>query len=107
MHGTWIDEVSKSHLVNASKSLVVGVRNDAKYERVVDCDKTIHRIVDDLSHKRHCCCVFVKALLKTVGKTTIAEFNNLNLIADYMDFIDFADTKHRDLLVIDLQKLVQ
>jgi hypothetical protein len=91
MHGARIDEVSKSHLVNAAKTLIVGVRNDAEYERMVDRDKTIHRIVDDFPHKRHCCCVFVKALLRAIGKTTIAGFNNLNLIADYADDVDFAD----------------
>jgi len=56
---------------------------------MVDRDKTIHRIVDDFPHKRHRCCVFVKAFLKAVGKTTIAGFNNLNLIADYADGVDF------------------
>ena len=85
MHRAWIDEVSKSHLVNPAKTLVIRVRNDAEYERMIDRDKTIHRIVDDFAHERHCCCVFVKALLKTVVKTTIAGFNNLNLIADYAD----------------------
>ena len=79
MHGTRIDKVSKSHLVNTSKTLIIGVSNYAKYERMVDRDKTIHWIVDDFPHKRHCCCVFVKALLMTVGKTTIAGFNKLNL----------------------------
>src|SRR5215470_6643648 len=93
MHGTGIDEVSKSHLVNAAKALVIRVRNDAEYERMVDRDKTIHRIVDDFSHKRHRCCVFVKALLKAVGKTTIAGFNNLNLIADYVDDVAFCGSK--------------
>src|SRR5687767_5432470 len=81
MYCAGIDQVCKCHLVNAPQALIVGMCNDIKYKWMVNCYKTINRIIDNFSCNGHenCCCVFVKALIGTAGKTTIAGFKKLNL----------------------------
>jgi len=51
--------VCECHLVNITQPLVHRVGDDLQYQRVIDRNKTIDRVVDDLADNRHCC-VFVK-----------------------------------------------
>lgn len=54
---------------------------------MINCDKTVYRIVDYFSGDHLCCCVFVKALVQIGLKATIAEFNKLNLTVDVLKTI--------------------
>ena len=46
---------------------------------MINGNKTIHGVVDDLPKSWHGCCVFVKGPEQAGGKSTIAEFNKLFL----------------------------
>jgi len=59
MHSARIYEVCKCHLVNITEALVHRVGYQLQNQRLVDRNKTIYRVVDDLANWRHCCC-FVK-----------------------------------------------
>jgi hypothetical protein len=59
MNGAGIYKMGKGHLVNVSQSLVIRMGNYLQDQRVVDGNKTINRVVDDLADGSHCC-VFVK-----------------------------------------------
>lgn len=81
MHGSRINQVGKRHLVDIPQPLVNRVGNDFQDQRVVDCNKTIDRVVDDFADRGHCCC-FVKGPERADGKSTIAAVNKLNLKVD-------------------------
>ena len=49
MHCTGIDEVRERHLLDTPKPLVPGMSNDVQQEFVVQRDKTINGIIDDLT----------------------------------------------------------
>ena len=49
MHGTRVNQVGKRHLVNIPQPLINRVGNDFQDQRVVDCNKTIDRVVDDFA----------------------------------------------------------
>jgi hypothetical protein len=53
MYGTWVDERGERHLVDTSQSLIVGVRNDLKDERIVYRDKAMNGVIDDLADICH------------------------------------------------------
>src|SRR5688500_17042181 len=82
MHSTWIHKVSKSHLVYIPETLIPGMRNDLQDQWMVNSNKPINRIVDDLARNRHASCVFVKGRTVIVvycGKSTNASLNKLFL----------------------------
>jgi hypothetical protein len=81
MHGAWIHQVSKSHLVYIPQPLVKRMRNDLKDQRMIYRNKTIYRVVDDLAYFSHCW-VFVKGPERAGGKTTNAEVKKL-FLKDY------------------------
>jgi hypothetical protein len=64
----------KCHLVNAAKTLIVGMSNNIQYQRMIDSNKTINGVVDYLPGVGH-----VAVLLRQGRKTTIAEVIKLNL----------------------------
>jgi hypothetical protein len=74
MNSTWVNKMSKSHLVNAAKTLIVGMSNNIEYQGVINSNKAINGIVDYLSGVGH-----VAFLLRQGRKTTIAEVIKLNL----------------------------
>jgi hypothetical protein len=41
--------MSKSHLVNIAQPLVPGMRNYLQYQRVINSNKTIDRVIDDFA----------------------------------------------------------
>jgi hypothetical protein len=43
----------KGHLMNAPEPLIIGMRNDTKYKRMINRNKTIHGVIDDFAYKRH------------------------------------------------------
>ena len=79
MNSAGINKMRKCHLMNISETLIDRMSNDLQDEWMINRDKTINGIVDDLADIWHCCCFFVKALERLSNKTTIAEFNRLNL----------------------------
>jgi len=74
MNSTWINKMGKCHLVNAAKTLIVGMSNNIQYQRMIDSNKTINGVVDYLSGVGQ-----VAFLLRQGRKTTIAEVIKLNL----------------------------
>src|SRR5258705_1716749 len=73
-----IYQMSKCHLVDIPEPLVVRMRDHLQYQRMVDRNKTIYRVVDDLADWGHCC-FFVKGFKRAGGKCTKGEFNKLFL----------------------------
>lgn len=78
MNSTGIYQVGKCHLVNIAQPLVPGVGNNLQDQRVINCNKTIDRVVDDLANWRHCC-FFVKGPGRAGGKSTTTGLNKLFL----------------------------
>jgi hypothetical protein len=78
MNSPGINQVGKCHLVNVPEPLIISMRNDLPYQRVVNGNKTINGVIDDLADRYHCC-FFVKGFAGTAGKSTKAEFNKLFL----------------------------
>src|SRR6185436_16895752 len=66
------------HLVDIPEPLVIRVRNDLQYQWMINSNKTIDRVVDDLSGRLHCC-FFVKGFIRAGDKCTKAGFNKLFL----------------------------
>ena len=73
--------MSKGHLMNVAHSLINRMRNYLQDQWMINSNKTIDGIVDYLSDYWHHCCFFVKAIISKDDKSTIAEFNKLNLKA--------------------------
>ena len=70
MNGAGIDEMSKSHLVYIAKTLIVWMRNNLEDQRVINSNKTIHGVVDDLADLLHCC-FFVKGRAAKVQRQVV------------------------------------
>jgi hypothetical protein len=70
MNGSRIYQVRKSHLVNIPQTLVVRMGNYLQDQRVVDGNKTIDGVVDDLADGGHYC-VFVKAKAAKVQRAEL------------------------------------
>jgi len=49
MHRTRIHEVGECHLLDASQALIERMSNDVQQEVIVQRDKAIHGIIDDLT----------------------------------------------------------
>src|SRR5436190_24102641 len=79
MYSTRIYQMSKSHLMNITQPLINRVRYDLQNQWMINSNKTINRIIDDLANCRHCCCVFVKDPERAGGKSTIGGVNKLHL----------------------------
>jgi hypothetical protein len=64
--------VGKGHLVNASQTLVPGMRNYLKNERIINGYKTIYGVIDDLSDAvcHSLPAILLKLLPKAAGKST-------------------------------------
>jgi hypothetical protein len=78
MHCSGINQMGKSHLVDIAEPLVIRMRNDMQYQRMINGNKTINRVVNDLADRIHCC-LFVKAIIRTGGKSTKGRVKKLNL----------------------------
>jgi hypothetical protein len=74
MNGTGINQVRKSHLVNATQALVPGVRNYLENQGIVDGNKAIHRVIYDFSDAicHSLPAILLKLLPKAAGKSTKA-----------------------------------
>jgi hypothetical protein len=48
MYGTGVNQRRKGHLMNPAQALIIRMRNNFEYERVIDCDKAINRVIDNL-----------------------------------------------------------
>jgi hypothetical protein len=72
MHCAGIHQVGKGHLVDAPQSLVIGMRYHLEYNRVIDRNEALHRVIDDLSYRiRHSLlAILLKLPPKAVGKST-------------------------------------
>src|SRR4030095_14394508 len=79
MNCTRINQMCKSHLVNITQPLINRMRYNLQDQWMINSNKPINRIVDDLAYHRHCCCVFVKDFESTVDKSTIRGVNKLHL----------------------------
>ena len=53
VYGTGVNQGGEGHLVNTSQTLIVGVRNDLKDERIVYRDKAMNGVIDDLADICH------------------------------------------------------
>jgi hypothetical protein len=74
MHSAGINEMRKGHLVNSPQTLVIRMRNNRKNERIINCDKAVNGVVDDLSDAiRHSLpSILLKLLPKAADKSTKA-----------------------------------
>jgi hypothetical protein len=45
MYSTGINQMSHSHLMYSTHSLIIGMRNDAENKGMINCYKTINRII--------------------------------------------------------------
>lgn len=78
MDGARIYQLCKRHLVNTAQALVIAVGYNLEYERIINCNKTIYGVIDDLSDRfRHSLpAILLKLLLKAADKSTKA--NGIN-----------------------------
>jgi hypothetical protein len=53
MHGAGVNEVRKSHLVNAAKALVKRMTDHPENKRVINADESINGVVDDFTFVTH------------------------------------------------------
>ena len=54
MYRAWINEIGKGHLADISQSLIVGMRDQLKYKRLIDRYESVHRVINDLAGWLHC-----------------------------------------------------
>src|SRR5204862_6900890 len=78
MNSTGIYKMCKCHLVNITQSLIEWMGNYLQDQRVINRNKAIYRIVDDLANRRHCC-FFVKGPSGRIGKSTKGRYKKLFL----------------------------
>jgi hypothetical protein len=65
--------MGKRHLVNIAQPLIPGMRNYLQYQRVINGNKSIYRVVDDFADSGHCCC-FVKGLTANVQRQDLKSY---------------------------------
>jgi hypothetical protein len=72
MHCTRINQVCKCHLMNASQTLVPGMRDHLKNKWVIDGNKTVYGVINDLSYAvcHSLPAILLKLLPKAAGKST-------------------------------------
>jgi hypothetical protein len=49
MNGPGIYKVGKCHLVDIAKPLIPGMRNNLQYQRMINGNKTINRVVNNFA----------------------------------------------------------
>ena len=72
MNSAGVNEVSICHLVNSAHSLVPRMGDNRKYERIINCNKAIHGVINDLSDAvgHSLPAILLKLLPKAAGKST-------------------------------------
>jgi hypothetical protein len=61
MYSPGIDQVGESHLVDAPQPLIPGMGDDPQQEGIVEGNKSMHGVIDDLAGRLgHSCFDFVK-----------------------------------------------
>src|ERR1700733_6148460 len=83
MDGAGIYKMSKGHLMNVAQTLVNRMRYDLQYQWLVDRNKPIDRIVNDLARGRNHVVFLLKrplSLSLCIPKCTIASIKKLFLL---------------------------
>ena len=78
MYSPRVDQMSKRHLIDIAQSLIKRMRNNLQDQGMVNSNKAINRVINDLADWRHCC-VFVKGRESVGGKCTKAAVKKLFL----------------------------
>jgi hypothetical protein len=75
MYSAGINQVGKSHLLNAPQTLVPGVRNYLKNQRIINGYKAMYGVINDLSYAvcHSLPAILLKLLPKAAGKSTKAD----------------------------------
>jgi hypothetical protein len=72
MDSPGVYQVSESHLVYIPQPLVYRMRDDLQYQRVINSNKTVDRVVDDLADRGHCW-IFVKGKATRLYRITFGQ----------------------------------
>ena len=72
MHRARVHQVGERHLMNASQTLVPGMRDHLKNQRIIDGNKTVNGVINNLSDAvcHSLPAILLKLLPKAAGKST-------------------------------------